>query len=169
MSGVTPSPDTEHSVNSRLQCHAVREVLLMACAKLTWVWSWLLVNTYLQSVQQTLPHHPISASAVAVETAVAAAVVYAVAVAVVAVAVVAVVAVAAVAVVYVVAVAVVAASSVDSAVMFSLTELTNANTNADLPPVAAVALQIYSITSLPLSCPRQAFSHLFSLHPSVTS
>ncbi len=150
MSGVTPSPDTEHSVNSRLQCHAVREVLLMACAKLTWVWSWLLVNTYLQSVQQTLPHHPISASAVAVETAVAAAVVYAVAVA-------------------VVAVAVVAASSVDSAVMFSLTELTNANTNADLPPVAAVALQIYSITSLPLSCPRQAFSHLFSLHPSVTS
>jgi len=143
MSGVTPSPDTEHSVNSRLQCHAVREVLLMACAKLTWVWSWLLVNTYLQSVQQTLPHHPISASAVAVETAVAAAVV--------------------------VAVAVVAASSVDSAVMFSLTELTNANTNADLPPVAAVALQIYSITSLPLSCPRQAFSHLFSLHPSVTS
>ena len=164
MSGVTPSPDTEHSVNSRLQCHAVREVLLMACAKLTWVWSWLLVNTYLQSVQQTLPHHPISASAVAVETAVAAAVVYAVAVAVVAV-----VAVAAVAVVYVVAVAVVAASSVDSAVMFSLTELTNANTNADLPPVAAVALQIYSITSLPLSCPRQAFSHLFSLHPSVTS
>jgi len=143
MSGVTPSPDTEHSVNSRLQCHAVREVLLMACAKLTWVWSWLLVNTYLQSVQQTLPHHPISASAVAVETAVAAAVVY--------------------------AVAVVAASSVDSAVMFSLTELTNANTNADLPPVAAVALQIYSITSLPLSCPRQAFSHLFSLHPSVTS
>lgn len=128
MSGVTPSPDTEHSVNSRLQCHAVREVLLMACAKLTWVWSWLLVNTYLQSVQQTLPHHPISASAVAVETAVAAAVV--------------------------VAVAVVAASSVDSAVMFSLTELTNANTNADLPPVAAVALQIYSITSLPLSCPR---------------
>jgi len=166
MSGVTPSPDTEHSVNSRLQCHAVRELLLMACAKLTWVWSWLLVNTYLQSVQQTLPHHPISASAVAVETAVAAAVVYAVAVAV---AVVAVVAVAAVAVVYVVAVAVVAASSVDSAVMFSLTELTNANTNADLPPVAAVALQIYSITSLPLSCPRQAFSHLFSLHPSVTS
>lgn len=151
MSGVTPSPDTEHSVNSRLQCHAVRELLLMAFAKLTRVWSWLLANTYLQSLQQTLPYHPISASAVAVETAVAAAVVYAVAVA------------------YVVAVAVVAASSVDSAVMFSLTELTNANTNADLPPVAAVALQIYSITSLPLSCPRQAFSHLFSLHPSVTS
>jgi hypothetical protein len=143
MSGVTPSPDTEHSVNSRLQCHAVRELLLMAFAKLTRVWSWLLANTYLQSLQQTLPYHPISASAVAVETAVAAAVV--------------------------VAVAVVAASSVDSAVMFSLTELTNANTNADLPPVAAVALQIYSITSLPLSCPRQAFSHLFSLHPSVTS
>ncbi len=128
MSGVTPSPDTEHSVNSRLQCHAVRELLLMAFAKLTRVWSWLLANTYLQSLQQTLPYHPISASAVAVETAVAAAVV--------------------------VAVAVVAASSVDSAVMSSLAELTNANTNADLPPVAAVALQIYSITSLPLSCPR---------------